>query len=145
MGGCRVQAQGAGAGCRGRAFGAGSRGRLRALQMEGAGHARQGLLYGCGRALQIESISSKMMMCRSLSSPRSLYSASASAKSSRMFSSLWPTYLLSTSGPLTIFGSLPDSESGVGVGLRVAGWGCGLRVGVGFCGLGLRDAGWDWG
>ena len=43
------------------------------------------------------------------SSPRSAISASASAKSARTFSSDWPTYLESTSGPLTIFGSLPLS------------------------------------
>ena len=61
------------------------------------------------RCLQMLSISSKMMMCRLESSPRSAISASASAKSARTFSSDWPTYLDSTSGPLTIFGSLPLS------------------------------------
>mmetsp|Transcript_14489 Transcript_14489/g.35398 ORF Transcript_14489/g.35398 Transcript_14489/m.35398 type:complete len:373 (-) Transcript_14489:77-1195(-) len=61
------------------------------------------------RALHTASISSKMMMCKSLSSPLALYSASASAKSARTFSSDCPTYLLITSGPLTIFGSLPLS------------------------------------
>mmetsp|Transcript_22149 Transcript_22149/g.70749 ORF Transcript_22149/g.70749 Transcript_22149/m.70749 type:complete len:458 (+) Transcript_22149:614-1987(+) len=61
------------------------------------------------RCLQIESISSKMMMCRSESSPRDSYSASASAKSLRTFSSAWPTNLESTSGPLTTLGSLPLS------------------------------------
>ena len=61
------------------------------------------------RCLQMLSISSKMMMCRLESSPRSAISASASAKSARTFSSDWPTYLESTSGPLTIFGSLPLS------------------------------------
>ena len=61
------------------------------------------------RALHTESISSKMMMCSSESSPRSAYSASASAKRLRMFSSLCPTNLERTSGPLTIFGSFPLS------------------------------------
>mmetsp|Transcript_10716 Transcript_10716/g.35413 ORF Transcript_10716/g.35413 Transcript_10716/m.35413 type:complete len:312 (+) Transcript_10716:793-1728(+) len=60
-------------------------------------------------ALHTASISSKMMMCSSLSSPFSFCSASASAKSARMFSSLCPTYLLITSGPLHIFGSRPLS------------------------------------
>ena len=50
-----------------------------------------------------------MIMWRSESSPRSAYSASASANSLRMFSSDCPTYLDSTSGPFTIFGSLPFS------------------------------------
>ena len=44
-------------------------------------------LFTDPRALHTASISSKMMMCRSLSSPFALYSASASAKSARMFSS----------------------------------------------------------
>ena len=61
------------------------------------------------RDLHTASISSKMMMCRSLSSPFALYSASASANKARMFSSLCPTYLLITSGPLTILGSCPLS------------------------------------
>mmetsp|Transcript_974 Transcript_974/g.4388 ORF Transcript_974/g.4388 Transcript_974/m.4388 type:complete len:353 (-) Transcript_974:154-1212(-) len=61
------------------------------------------------RLLHTASISSKMMMWRSLSSPRLFCSASASAKSARMFSSLCPTYLLITSGPLTILGSFPFS------------------------------------
>ena len=56
------------------------------------------------RCLQMASNSSKMMMCSSESSPRSACSFSASANSARMFSSLWPTYLLRISGPLTIFG-----------------------------------------
>eukprot|EP00732_Lithocolla_globosa_P002725 Lithocolla_globosa_v1_NODE_1889_length_2271_cov_14.911101.p3 type:complete len:194 gc:universal NODE_1889_length_2271_cov_14.911101:1229-1810(+) len=51
------------------------------------------------------SISSKMMMCSALSSPRCLYSASASAKRLRMFSSDCPTNLLRISGPKTILGS----------------------------------------
>mmetsp|Transcript_48609 Transcript_48609/g.118960 ORF Transcript_48609/g.118960 Transcript_48609/m.118960 type:complete len:265 (+) Transcript_48609:48-842(+) len=55
------------------------------------------------------SISSSMMMCRSLSSPFSFCSASASANSSRIFASVPPTYLSNTSGPLTIFGSRPLS------------------------------------
>mmetsp|Transcript_1609 Transcript_1609/g.6266 ORF Transcript_1609/g.6266 Transcript_1609/m.6266 type:complete len:373 (-) Transcript_1609:100-1218(-) len=61
------------------------------------------------RCLHTASISSKMMMWRSESSPRAFCSASASAKSARMFSSDWPTYLLITSGPLTILGSFPLS------------------------------------
>ena len=44
-------------------------------------------------------------MCRSAWSPLAFWSSSASRKSLRMFSSLWPTNLLSTSGPLTILGS----------------------------------------
>mmetsp|Transcript_20864 Transcript_20864/g.62363 ORF Transcript_20864/g.62363 Transcript_20864/m.62363 type:complete len:303 (-) Transcript_20864:1220-2128(-) len=61
------------------------------------------------RDLHIASISSKMMMCSSESSPLSRYSASASANRLRMFSSVWPTYLFRTSGPLTTFGSFPLS------------------------------------
>mmetsp|Transcript_27891 Transcript_27891/g.75160 ORF Transcript_27891/g.75160 Transcript_27891/m.75160 type:complete len:367 (-) Transcript_27891:152-1252(-) len=61
------------------------------------------------RCLQMASISSKMRMWRSDSSPRSACSFSASAKSLRMFSSDCPTNLESTSGPLTTFGSLPLS------------------------------------
>mmetsp|Transcript_24398 Transcript_24398/g.62938 ORF Transcript_24398/g.62938 Transcript_24398/m.62938 type:complete len:288 (+) Transcript_24398:1594-2457(+) len=61
------------------------------------------------RCLQIASISSKMMMCSSDSSPRSACSASASAKSLRTFSSDWPTYLERTSGPFTTLGSRPLS------------------------------------
>mmetsp|Transcript_54632 Transcript_54632/g.97123 ORF Transcript_54632/g.97123 Transcript_54632/m.97123 type:complete len:236 (+) Transcript_54632:1123-1830(+) len=61
------------------------------------------------RDLQIASISSKMMRCSSLSSPFSACSASASLNRLRMFSSVWPTYLLSTSGPLMILGSLQFS------------------------------------
>mmetsp|Transcript_18438 Transcript_18438/g.48131 ORF Transcript_18438/g.48131 Transcript_18438/m.48131 type:complete len:280 (-) Transcript_18438:868-1707(-) len=61
------------------------------------------------RCLQMASISSKMMMCSSLSSPRALYSASASANSARMFSSLCPMYWFRISGPFTILGSLPLS------------------------------------
>mmetsp|Transcript_38179 Transcript_38179/g.73222 ORF Transcript_38179/g.73222 Transcript_38179/m.73222 type:complete len:244 (+) Transcript_38179:840-1571(+) len=57
------------------------------------------------RALQMASISSKMMMCKSLLSPFWRWSSSASLKSARMFSSVCPTYLLSTSGPLTTLGS----------------------------------------
>eukprot|EP00158_Paraphelidium_tribonemae_P010373 Partr_v1_DN5091_c0_g1_i1_m31316 len=56
------------------------------------------------RCLAIASNSSKMMMCRSLSSPASACSFSASANRLRMFSSDWPTYLLRISGPLTILG-----------------------------------------
>mmetsp|Transcript_67461 Transcript_67461/g.113020 ORF Transcript_67461/g.113020 Transcript_67461/m.113020 type:complete len:268 (-) Transcript_67461:495-1298(-) len=61
------------------------------------------------RCLQIASISSKMIRCRSLSSPFSAYSASASANKFRMFSSDWPTYLFRISGPLTFLGSLQFS------------------------------------
>mmetsp|Transcript_28842 Transcript_28842/g.84551 ORF Transcript_28842/g.84551 Transcript_28842/m.84551 type:complete len:375 (-) Transcript_28842:179-1303(-) len=61
------------------------------------------------RCLQMASISSKMRMCRSESSPRSACSFSASAKSLRMFSSDWPTYLLKISGPFTTLGSRPLS------------------------------------
>mmetsp|Transcript_21941 Transcript_21941/g.62282 ORF Transcript_21941/g.62282 Transcript_21941/m.62282 type:complete len:283 (+) Transcript_21941:1243-2091(+) len=57
------------------------------------------------RALQMESISSKMITCSWELSPCILYSFSASAKRFRMFSSAWPTYLFRISGPLTIFGS----------------------------------------
>mmetsp|Transcript_155 Transcript_155/g.466 ORF Transcript_155/g.466 Transcript_155/m.466 type:complete len:245 (+) Transcript_155:1042-1776(+) len=61
------------------------------------------------RCLHTESISSKMMICKSESSPRSAISASASAKRSRMFFSDSPTNLERISGPLTILGSLPLS------------------------------------
>mmetsp|Transcript_2610 Transcript_2610/g.9462 ORF Transcript_2610/g.9462 Transcript_2610/m.9462 type:complete len:235 (-) Transcript_2610:740-1444(-) len=61
------------------------------------------------RCLQMASISSKMMMCRSESSPCADWSSSASLKRLRMFSSLAPTYLLSTSGPFTTLGSRPFS------------------------------------
>mmetsp|Transcript_8123 Transcript_8123/g.32940 ORF Transcript_8123/g.32940 Transcript_8123/m.32940 type:complete len:222 (+) Transcript_8123:1177-1842(+) len=61
------------------------------------------------RLLQMASISSKMMMCRSESSPFAVWSASASLKRFLMFSSAWPTYLERISGPLTILGSLPLS------------------------------------
>mmetsp|Transcript_25436 Transcript_25436/g.77198 ORF Transcript_25436/g.77198 Transcript_25436/m.77198 type:complete len:226 (+) Transcript_25436:1772-2449(+) len=61
------------------------------------------------RCLQIESISSKMIMCKSESSPRASYSASASAKSLRTFSSACPTNLERISGPLTTLGSFPLS------------------------------------
>mmetsp|Transcript_73224 Transcript_73224/g.176998 ORF Transcript_73224/g.176998 Transcript_73224/m.176998 type:complete len:241 (-) Transcript_73224:516-1238(-) len=57
------------------------------------------------RDLQIASISSKMMMWSSESSPASSCSASASSNSFRMFSSDAPTYLFRISGPLTILGS----------------------------------------
>ena len=55
--------------------------------------------------LQTASSSSKIIICNPDSSPFSLYSFSASAKSLRIFSSDCPTYLLSTSGPLITFGS----------------------------------------
>mmetsp|Transcript_9598 Transcript_9598/g.19890 ORF Transcript_9598/g.19890 Transcript_9598/m.19890 type:complete len:263 (-) Transcript_9598:499-1287(-) len=55
--------------------------------------------------LQMASISSKMMMWRSLLSPFARWSSSASLNRLRMFSSDWPTYLLSTSGPFTTLGS----------------------------------------
>mmetsp|Transcript_5408 Transcript_5408/g.18801 ORF Transcript_5408/g.18801 Transcript_5408/m.18801 type:complete len:372 (+) Transcript_5408:694-1809(+) len=61
------------------------------------------------RCLQMASISSKMMMWRSLSSPCCAWSASASWNSARMFSSDCPTYLFSSSGPFTTLGSLPLS------------------------------------
>mmetsp|Transcript_12003 Transcript_12003/g.17550 ORF Transcript_12003/g.17550 Transcript_12003/m.17550 type:complete len:253 (+) Transcript_12003:935-1693(+) len=57
------------------------------------------------RGLQIASISSKIMMWSCDLSPFSSCSFSASLKSSLMFSSVWPTYLLNTSGPLMILGS----------------------------------------
>mmetsp|Transcript_19403 Transcript_19403/g.39937 ORF Transcript_19403/g.39937 Transcript_19403/m.39937 type:complete len:387 (+) Transcript_19403:1065-2225(+) len=57
------------------------------------------------RCLQIASISSMMTMCSIELSPISSCSCSASAKSSRIFSSDPPTNLLRISGPLTIFGS----------------------------------------
>mmetsp|Transcript_63649 Transcript_63649/g.129252 ORF Transcript_63649/g.129252 Transcript_63649/m.129252 type:complete len:350 (-) Transcript_63649:275-1324(-) len=63
------------------------------------------------RFLQMASISSKMMMCRSLFSPFSAWSASASANSWRMFSSEPPTHLLRHSGPFTIFGGRAFSAS----------------------------------
>mmetsp|Transcript_21395 Transcript_21395/g.59517 ORF Transcript_21395/g.59517 Transcript_21395/m.59517 type:complete len:337 (-) Transcript_21395:683-1693(-) len=58
------------------------------------------------RCLQMASISSMMTMWSMLLSPASICSFSASAKSSRIFSSDAPTNLLRISGPLTIFGSL---------------------------------------
>mmetsp|Transcript_21627 Transcript_21627/g.69636 ORF Transcript_21627/g.69636 Transcript_21627/m.69636 type:complete len:289 (-) Transcript_21627:486-1352(-) len=58
------------------------------------------------RALQMASISSKMMMCSSLASPFSACSFSASTNSSRIFSSEPPTYLSRMEGPFTILGSL---------------------------------------
>ena len=61
------------------------------------------------RDLQMASISSKMMTCRSEASPAWLYSASASANSLRTLLSDSPTNLDSTSGPLTTLGSLPLS------------------------------------
>mmetsp|Transcript_2017 Transcript_2017/g.5366 ORF Transcript_2017/g.5366 Transcript_2017/m.5366 type:complete len:281 (+) Transcript_2017:1239-2081(+) len=57
------------------------------------------------RCLQMASISSMMTMCSMELSPASSCSCSASAKSSRIFSSDPPTYLLRISGPLTILGS----------------------------------------
>mmetsp|Transcript_15755 Transcript_15755/g.39742 ORF Transcript_15755/g.39742 Transcript_15755/m.39742 type:complete len:297 (+) Transcript_15755:892-1782(+) len=54
---------------------------------------------------QIASISSKMITCSSLSSPADICSSSASAKSSRTFFSLSPTYFERMSGPDTILGS----------------------------------------
>ena len=57
------------------------------------------------RLLQMASISSKMIVWSIESSPSAFCSASASAKSSRIFSSDAPTYLSRTSGPLTILGS----------------------------------------
>ena len=56
------------------------------------------------RERRMASISSRMMMCRSESSPFSACSASASLNSARTASSEAPTYLLSSSGPFTIFG-----------------------------------------
>mmetsp|Transcript_7622 Transcript_7622/g.23203 ORF Transcript_7622/g.23203 Transcript_7622/m.23203 type:complete len:246 (-) Transcript_7622:771-1508(-) len=61
------------------------------------------------RLLQMASISSNMIMCRSDSSPFCCWSASASLNRLRMFSSAWPTYLERISGPLTTLGSLPLS------------------------------------
>lgn len=55
--------------------------------------------------MQIASISSKMMMWRSLLSPSSSCSFSASSNSARMFASDSPTYLFRISGPFTTFGS----------------------------------------
>mmetsp|Transcript_107685 Transcript_107685/g.303345 ORF Transcript_107685/g.303345 Transcript_107685/m.303345 type:complete len:515 (-) Transcript_107685:165-1709(-) len=57
------------------------------------------------RDLHIASISSKITIWSCELSPNCFCSFSASAKSLRMFSSLWPTYLFSTSGPLMILGS----------------------------------------
>mmetsp|Transcript_8834 Transcript_8834/g.33364 ORF Transcript_8834/g.33364 Transcript_8834/m.33364 type:complete len:341 (-) Transcript_8834:343-1365(-) len=57
------------------------------------------------RCLQMASISSKMMMCSSLSSPFSRCSSSAGPNFSRMASSDAPTYLFRISGPLMICGS----------------------------------------
>ena len=61
------------------------------------------------RALQIASISSKMITCRSDSSPRASCSSSASLNRLRTFSSEAPTYLFRISGPLTTLGSRPLS------------------------------------
>ena len=55
--------------------------------------------------MQIASISSKMIVWSMLRSPSLCCSASASANSSRIFSSDAPTYLSNTSGPFTILGS----------------------------------------
>mmetsp|Transcript_26424 Transcript_26424/g.105748 ORF Transcript_26424/g.105748 Transcript_26424/m.105748 type:complete len:226 (-) Transcript_26424:774-1451(-) len=57
------------------------------------------------RCLQMASISSKMTMCSIDASPCCFCSCSASANSSRIFSSDAPTYLSRISGPLTILGS----------------------------------------
>mmetsp|Transcript_24931 Transcript_24931/g.53844 ORF Transcript_24931/g.53844 Transcript_24931/m.53844 type:complete len:250 (-) Transcript_24931:771-1520(-) len=71
------------------------------------------------RCLHTESISSKMMMCSSESSPFSCISASASAKSARMFSSDCPTYLERISGPCTTLGSFPLSILPICLAIRV--------------------------
>ena len=71
------------------------------------------------RDLHTASISSKIMMCKSLSSPRALYSASASSNNLRTFSSDCPTYLDITSGPFTIFGSLPFNIFPICLAIRV--------------------------
>ena len=57
------------------------------------------------RLRQIASISSKIMTCRSDSSPLFYWSDSASANSLRTFSSEPPTNLSKISGPLTTLGS----------------------------------------
>ena len=53
--------------------------------------------------LQIASISSKIIIWRSLSSPFFLYSSSASLNNDLIFSSDWPTYLFRISGPIYYF------------------------------------------
>jgi hypothetical protein len=69
--------------------------------------------------LQIASISSNIITCKSESSPFSCNSFSAGSKSFLIFSSDSPTYFPNISGPLTTYGFWQFKASAIFLAIRV--------------------------